>query len=85
MVPKATPLFHPESHEEANWAIQVAVDTKIRFNHLNEELQEMNWQADVEKVAKAKQQREGQWLAGEQAEKDQLVVVVEKAERDQQE
>ena len=47
-------------------------DTKVHLAPLNEELQEMNWQVDMVKVAKAKQQWEWQWLEDEQAEKDQL-------------
>jgi len=52
VVPKPTPLFHPESNEEANQAIQVAVDAQAHLNHLNEELQEMNHQEDAVKAAK---------------------------------
>ena len=53
LFPKETPLFHPESNKEANQAIQVAEDSKIQFDHLNE-LQEMNWQVGMVKVVEAK-------------------------------
>jgi len=54
MAPQATPLFHPESDEEANQAIQVVEDVKVHLTHLNEELWEMNWQVDMVKAVKAK-------------------------------
>ena len=52
VTPKSTPLFHPESDEEADQAIQVVVDTQAHFNCLNEELWEMNFQVDAMKEVK---------------------------------
>ena len=58
VVPKNTPLFHPKSNKEANRAIQVVVDMQAHLNCLNEELWEMNCQADAEKVAKEEHLKE---------------------------
>ena len=50
MAPKATPLFHPESNEEADRAIQVVEDAKAHITHLNRELLQKNCQMDVVKA-----------------------------------
>ena len=59
VIPKNTLLFHPESDEEADWDIQVAVDMQALLNHLNEELQEMN-HADTANAAKEEHHKEQQ-------------------------
>ena len=82
VAPKPTLIFNPESDKEPNWAIQMAVDMQAHLNHLNKELWEMNHQADAVKSIKAEHQWEQQWLSEEQAEKDQLAAVAEKAKKD---
>ena len=81
MPQKLTPLFHPESDEEANKVIQEAEDTKAQLVHLNMGLLEFNRKADTAKATKAEQQR----LADEQAKKDWWMEAEEKAEREWQE
>jgi len=85
MPPNLTPLFHLESDEEANKAIQVAEDAKVELTCLNKGLQEFNWKAEEAKATKAKQQQEWQRLANEQAKKDQHVAAEEKAKKEWQE
>ena len=85
MPPKLTPLFHPESNEEADKAIQDAEDTKVQLAHLNAGLMEFNRKAEVARAIKAEWQREWQRLADEQAEKDWHVEAEEKLVREWQE
>ena len=68
--PKPTPLFCPDSDEEANKAIQEAEDAKAQLAHLNAGLIEFNRKAEAARAVKAERQRERQQLAKEQAEKD---------------
>ena len=60
VTPRNTLLFHLESDEEADWAIQVAVDVKAQLDQLNKELGEMNCQATMVKAAKVECQWEWQ-------------------------
>ena len=81
MPPKPTPLFCPESNEEANKAIQEVEDTKAQLIHLNMGLVEFNQKAEAARATKAEWKR----LAEEQAKKDWHVEAEEKAMREQQE
>src|SRR5882724_13722478 len=85
MPPKMTPLFHPESDKEADKAIQEAEDAKSQLAHLNAGLVEFNLKAEAARAVKAEWQRESQWLAEEQAEKDQHTEAEEKLTRERQE
>src|SRR5882724_11293786 len=67
MPPKLTPLFCPESDEEADKAIQEAEDGKVQLAHLNAGFVEFNRKAEAARAIKAKCQQERQWLANEQA------------------
>ena len=70
MPPKPTPLFRPNSDEEADKAIQEAEDVKAQLACLNAGLVEFNRKVEAARAVKAKQQWERQQLAEEQAEKD---------------
>src|SRR5882724_5286297 len=83
--PKPTPLFCPDSNEEANKAIQEVEDAKAQLAHLNAGLVEFNRKAEVARAIKAKRQQEHQWLAKEQAEKDWCAEAEEKLMKEQQE
>jgi len=85
MPPKPTPLFLPESNEEADKAIQEVEDAKAQLARLNAGLVEFNRKAEAARAIKAKRQREHQWLAEEQAEKDWCAEAKEKLTREQQE
>jgi len=85
MPPKLTPLFHPESDEEAEKVIQEAEDAKVQLACMNAGLVKFNWKAEAARATKSKQQWEWQRLAKEQAKQDQHVETEEKAEREQQE
>ena len=52
--PKLTPLFCPESDEEANKAIQEVEDAKAQLACLNVGLVEFNQKAEVARATKAK-------------------------------
>src|SRR5882724_6675804 len=60
--PKLTPLFHPESDEEADKAIQEVEDMKAQPMHLNTGLVEFNQKVEAARAAKAKWQWEQQLL-----------------------
>jgi len=78
MPPKPTPLFRPDSDKEANKVIQEAEDTKVQLACLNAGLVEFNRKVEAARAIKAEQQREHQWLAEEQAEKDRHAEAEEK-------
>src|SRR5882724_4633230 len=52
MPPKPRPLFHPESDEEADKAIQEAEDVKAQLACLNTGLVEFNRKAEVARAIK---------------------------------
>ena len=81
MPPKPTPLFCLESDKEADKAIQEAEDAKTQLECLKTGLVEFNQEVEVARAAKAK----WQWLAKEQAKKDQYMEAEEKPMREQQE
>jgi len=54
MPPKLTPLFHPESDEEADKVIQEAEDVKAQLACLNMGLLKFNRKVDADKAEKAK-------------------------------
>src|SRR5882724_6076628 len=83
--PKPTPLFCPDSDEEANKAIQEAEDAKAQLARLNAGLVEFNQKAEAARAVKAKQQQECQRLAKEQAEKDWCAEAEERLTRERQE
>src|SRR5882724_11366486 len=77
MPPKLTPLFCLESDKEADKAIQEVEDAKVQLAHLNTGLIEFNRKVEVARATKA----EHQWLAEEQAQKEQCMEAEEKATR----
>ena len=85
MPPKPTLLFRPESNEEADKAILEVEDMKVQLPHLNTGLVEFNRKAEAARAPKAEQQWEQQWLANEQAQKDQRIEAKEKLARERQE
>src|SRR5882724_6105315 len=85
MPPKPTPLFRPDSDKEANKVIQEAEDTKVQLACLNAGLVEFNRKAEAVRAIKAEWQQERQWLAEEQADKDQHAEAEERLARERQE
>ena len=85
MPPKLTPLFHLESDEEADKAIQEVEDMKAQLACLNTGLVEFNRKSEAARAIKAKRQWEQQWLADEQAKNDRHAEAEEKLTREQQE
>jgi len=85
MPPKPTPIFHPESDEEADRAIQEGEDAKVQLVRLNTGLVKFNRKVEAARAVKAEWQWEWQQLADEQAKKDWHAEAEEKLARERQE
>jgi len=83
--PKLTPLFHPESDEEADKVIQEAEDVKAQLACLNMGLLKFNRKVDADKAEKSQVTMGVAKVGRQQAEKDWHMEAKEKAEREWQE
>jgi len=72
---KTTSLFNADSDNEANHAIQVATDAQAHLEQMVEETCEMTRLAEAVTAVWDECHWEKQWVAEQQAEKDQLAEV----------